>query len=83
MESLHLDSLFSLLRYYPYRYDHLYLSSLTLQEHEQKVTIQGTICSEIKTQVYGHKKCKTTFEIEYENKRITIYLFNRMKCLLF
>ncbi len=79
MESLHLDSLFSLLRYYPYRYDHLYLSSLTLQEHEQKVTIQGTICSEIKTQVYGHKKCKTTFEIEYENKKVTIYLFNRMK----
>lgn len=68
MESLHLDSLFSLLRYYPYRYDHLYLSSLTLQEHEQKVTIQGTICSEIKTQVYGHKNAKLLLRLSMKIK---------------
>ncbi len=79
LESLSLDSLFSLLRYYPYRYDHLCLSSLSLKEHEQKITIQGPICSEIKTQMYGYKKCKTTFTILYQNKEITIHLFNRMR----
>ena len=48
IERMHFHSIIEILRYYPYRYDIYRNESLSMAKHQQKVSIIGVICSNVK-----------------------------------
>lgn len=77
MEEMNFHDLLDVLRYYPYRYDHLKRSDLSFSLHDQKVYVDGPIITDIQNNLFSKKKMKTIFSIAYQDKEVKIILFNR------
>lgn len=72
------DSLDSVLRYYPYRYDIYKQTTLSMSLHEKKVTFEGKIISNVKTERISNGRTKTTFTIVNKSDMVKVIIFNKM-----
>src|SRR5574344_1465027 len=72
------DSGLSLLRHYPYKYDILQLGTLSLQAHNEKVTIEGKIITDVINTRSSNSILLTVFHLIYQEKLTKVVLFNRV-----
>lgn len=77
LQSLNINSPFNLLRYYPYKYEHLELAKLSMKLHDKKITIQGSIFGKVKVDYFSKNKCRVMLEIIYNDDLVKIIMFNR------
>lgn len=76
VELMNFNSIFDVLRYYPYRYDHYKIEKLTYSKHNQKVTFEGKIKGKVKIERINKGRMKTSFELVSENDEVKIVMFN-------
>ncbi len=66
-----------LLFYFPYRYEDRRVRDISTVEHEENITVMGTIHSEAHVRFYGPKKSRLTVKVLVDGCLITAVLFNR------
>lgn len=66
-----------LLYYFPSRYEDRRVQGIEEAQHDERITLEGTIHSEAVTQFYGRKKSRTSFKVFIEPFLVTATLFNR------
>ena len=59
VELMNFDSSFSVLRYYPYRYDHFKVDELSFSLHEKKVTFEGKVFEKVRIDRISKGRNKT------------------------
>lgn len=77
LEALGIDSVASLIEYFPFRYEDYRIRDLTGVKDGEKVTIQGKIYSEPSVQMYGRSKSRMTCKVYAEPLFISTVWFNR------
>lgn len=78
MQIMQFNSLFNVLRYYPYRYDILKETiKPTMEDHNKKITIEGFIMSDIKVNYISKSRQKTIFNVANNFLSINVVMFNR------
>ena len=77
IERMHFHSIIEILRYYPYRYDIYRNESLSMAKHQQKVSIIGVICSNVKIERITKGRMKTSFKINSNDNLVNVIMFNR------
>ena len=77
MELMNFNSLFDVLRYYPYRYEILKNEDIDASKDGQKITVEGIITGGIKTEKFSfNRKSRTTFFIKVKQFYLKVILFN-------
>lgn len=77
MELMNFNSLFDVLRYYPYRYEILKNEEIDASKDGQKITVEGIITGGIKTEKFSfNRKSRTTFFIKVKQFYLKVILFN-------
>lgn len=66
-----------LLVYFPYRYEDRRMKDLSTVQHEETVTLEGTIHSAATVRFYGRKKSRLTVKVLVDRYLVTLVLFNR------
>lgn len=77
IELMGFNSIFDVLRYYPYRYDHYAHSKLSLSMHDTKVCFDGVIVSKVKIERITKGRMKTTFTIANKDDSVKVVMFNK------
>ena len=77
LERLGINSIEDLLTYFPYRYEDYRLSDLSRAEHNERVTVQGTVMSQPSLRWYGKKKSRLTVQVQVGNALIRVIWFNQ------
>ena len=77
VQTMNFDSLFSVLRYYPYRYDYFNHMTPSFSHHDKKITFEGKISSNIKIERITKGRMKTSFTITNNNSSVKVVMFNR------
>ena len=72
-----IDTVFDLLEHLPYRYEDYRLKDLETVEHEERVTIEGTIHSAPLLSYYGKKKSRLTIKVLTGRYLINVIFFNQ------
>lgn len=78
--SLHemgIETVFDLLEHLPYRYEDYRLKDLETVEHDERVTIEGTIHSAPLLSYYGKKKSRLTLKVLTGRYLINVIFFNQ------
>lgn len=73
---MNFDSVMSVLRYYPYRYEHYKLEKLSFSMHDKKITFQGKIVSKVKIERITKGRMKTSFIIDNGVQSLNVIMFN-------
>ena len=73
---MNFDSIMSVLRYYPYRYEHYKLEKLSFSMHDKKITFQGKIVSKVKIDRIAKGRMKTSFIIDNGAQSLNVIMFN-------
>ena len=73
---MNFDSVMSVLRYYPYRYEHYKLEKLSFSMHDKKITFQGKIISKVKIERITKGRMKTSFIIDNGVQSLNVIMFN-------
>lgn len=66
-----------LLLYFPYRYEDRRLRELSEVEHDETITVLGTIHSEASVRFYGRKKSRMSVRVMVDRYLVTAVFFNR------
>lgn len=78
LRGLGIDSVGSLLEYYPYRYDDFRVRDLTEVKDGERITVEGKICTEALVQVYGRKKSRISCKVMVNETLIKAVWFNQI-----
>lgn len=77
LHEMGIDTVVDLLEHLPYRYEDYRLKDLETVEHEERVTIEGTIHSAPLLSYYGKKKSRLTLKVLIGRYLITVIFFNQ------
>ncbi len=77
LNEMGIDTVFDLLEHLPYRYEDYRLKDLETVEHEERVTIEGTVHSAPLLSYYGKKKSRLTFKVLTGRYLINVIFFNQ------
>lgn len=77
LSQLGIKTIEDLLFYFPYKHEDQRIKALTEVEHEEKITVAGTIQNEPVLRFYGRKKSRMTVRLLVDRYLITAVLFNR------
>ena len=77
VQTMNFDSLFSVLRYYPYRYDYFKHTTPSFSLHDKKITFEGKISSNIKIERITKGRMKTSFTITSKEHTVKVVMFNK------
>lgn len=77
IQLLDFSSILDVLRYYPYRYEHFKNIDLSMSLHNQKVTFEGEIISNVKVERITKGRMKTSFTVSNSNQFVKVVMFNR------
>ncbi len=77
LHEMGIDTISDLLEHLPYRYEDYRLRDLETVEHEERVTIEGTIHSAPLLSYYGKKKSRLTFKVLTGRYLINVIFFNQ------
>lgn len=77
IELMNFNSIFDVLKYYPYRYDHYKHQKLTYSLHDKKVCFEGIITSKVKIERITKGRMKTSFTIINKDDFVKVVMFNR------
>ena len=77
LHEMGIDTISDLLEHLPYRYEDYRLKDLETVEHEERVTIEGTIHSAPLLSYYGKKKSRLTLKVLIGRYLITVIFFNQ------
>lgn len=77
LASVDVHTVEDLLLYLPYRYNDNRIRDLSEVNHDERVTVQGTIISGPNVSFYGRKKSRLTIRVMVENYVITAVFFNQ------
>lgn len=77
LHEMGIDTVVDLLEHLPYRYEDYRLKDLENVEHEERVTIEGTIHSVPLLSYYGKKKSRLTLKVLIGRYLITVIFFNQ------
>ena len=78
VELMNFDSSFSVLRYYPYRYDHFKVDELSFSLHEKKVTFEGKVFGKVRIDRISKGRNKTMFTLINGSKQVKVVMFNKL-----
>lgn len=76
-EGLKLKTVGDLLENFPFRYEDYKIKDLQSAEHDERVTVIGTIHSEPSVRYYGKKKNRLSFRMLVGKLLVTVTFFNR------
>ena len=77
IELMNFNSIFDVLKYYPYRYDHYKHQKLTYSLHDSKVCFEGIITSNVKIERITKGRMKTSFTLTNKDDFVKVVMFNR------
>ena len=77
LHEMGIETVFDLLEHLPYRYEDYRLKDLETVEHEERVTIEGTVHSGPLLNYYGKKKSRLTLKVLTGRYLITVIFFNQ------
>lgn len=77
IELMNFNSIFDVLKYYPYRYDHYKHQKLSYSLHDKKVCFEGIITSKVKIERITKGRMKTSFTITNKDDFVKVVMFNR------
>ena len=77
VELMNFNSIFDILTYFPYRYEHYKMEKLTYSMHNKKVTFDGVISSKVKIDRITGGRMKTTFTLINGNDMVKVVMFNK------
>ena len=77
LHEMGIETVFDLLEHLPYRYEDYQLKDLETVEHEERVTIEGTIHSAPLLSYYGKKKSRLTLKVLTGRYLINVIFFNQ------
>ena len=77
IELMNFNSIFDVLKYYPYRYDHFKHQKLSYTLHDKKVCFEGIITSKVKIERITKGRMKTSFTINNKDDYVKVVMFNR------
>lgn len=77
LHEMGIETVFDLLEHLPYRYEDYRLKDLETVEHEERVTIEGTVHSAPLLNYYGKKKSRLTLKVLTGRYLITVIFFNQ------
>src|SRR3954463_12505342 len=77
LHEMGIETVGDLLEYLPYRYEDYRLKDLETVEHEERVTIEGTIHSAPLLSYYGKKKSRLTLKVLIGRSLISVIFFNQ------
>lgn len=77
LKEMQIETVSDLLEYLPYRYEDYRLKDLETVQHEERVTIEGTIHSVPLVSYFGKKKSRLTLKVLTGRYLITVIFFNQ------
>ena len=77
IELMGFNSIFDVLKYYPYRYDHYKHEIPTYSKHDKKVCFEGVISSNVKIERITKGRMKTSFTLVNGNNDVKVVMFNK------
>lgn len=77
LHSLGIKTIEDVLLYFPFRYEDRRIRDLAEAEHDEKITVEGTIHSEANVRFYGRKKSRLSIKILVDRYLLTAVMFNR------
>lgn len=77
LHEMEIDTVIDLLEHLPYRYEDYRLKDLEAVEHDERVTIEGTIHSAPLVSYFGKKKSRLTLKVLTGRYLITVIFFNQ------
>ncbi len=80
VEKLHtqgIESIQSLVEYFPYRYENYELIDIHTAKHDEKVTIAANVLTACSVQYYGKMKARMQFNVMVNQEVIKVVMFNR------
>jgi ATP-dependent DNA helicase RecG len=77
LSKLNINTVEDLLFYFPYRYEDRRLRDLADAEHEETITVEGTVHSAANVRFYGRKKSRLSCKVQVDRYLITAVLFNQ------
>ena len=77
VKAMNFDSSISVLRYYPYRYDHFHVEPLSFSMHDKKVTFEGKVFGKVKFERISNGRNKTSFLLVNNSQQVKVILFNK------
>ncbi|WP_026696225.1 ATP-dependent DNA helicase RecG [Alkalicoccus chagannorensis] len=77
LSALGIDTIGDLLFYFPFRYEDYAVRRLEEVEHEEKVTLQGTVHTEPELRFYGKKKSRLTIRVLVDGYLVQAVFFNQ------
>ena len=77
VELMNFNSIFDVLTYFPFRYEHYKTEKLSYSMHNKKVTFDGTISSKVKIDRITGGRMKTTFTLTNNSDMVKVVMFNK------
>lgn len=77
VELMNFNSIFDVLTYFPYRYEHYKMEKLTYSMHNKKVTFDGKIFGKVKIDRITGGRMKTTFKLINNGDEVNVVMFNK------
>lgn len=77
VELMQFNSIFDVLTYFPYRYEHYKVEKLSYSMHNKKITFDGKIIGKVKIDRISGSRMKTTFKLSNLDNEINVVMFNR------
>ena len=77
IELMGFNSIFDVLKYYPYRYDHYKHEIPSYSKHDSKICFDGIISSSVKIERITKGRMKTSFTLVNGNHDVKVVMFNK------
>ncbi|WP_332690177.1 ATP-dependent DNA helicase RecG [Halalkalibacter lacteus] len=77
LQGLRIFTVGDLLEHFPFRYEDYQLKDLHDVLHEERVTVVGTVQSEVSVRYFGKKKNRLSFRLLVNHILVTVTFFNR------